>query len=56
METLYSMEITLKGQPRILTIGVSEKSMIVTLTDLKGKEIETVLQEKGTLSIAQPKK
>jgi hypothetical protein len=56
METLYSMEITLKGQPRILTIGVSEKSMVITLTDLKGNEIETVLQEKGKISIAQTKK
>ena len=44
-EETYSMEITLKGQPRILTIRVSGDSMDVILTDLQGNKIEYMRQE-----------
>lgn len=44
-EETYSMEITLKGQPRILTIQVSGDSMDIILTDLQGNKIEHMHQE-----------
>jgi len=50
----YSMEITLKGQPRILTIRVSEKFMDIMLTDLKGNQIEYMRQEGNRISLEKP--
>ena len=51
----YSMEITLKGQPRILTIQVTDKSMDIMLTDLTGNEIEYLHQEGNKIKIEKPK-
>jgi len=56
MEEVYSMEITLKGQPRILTIAVSEKSMVVTLTDLQGNELETYMQQGNKITVTRSEK
>ena len=50
-DKIYSMEITLKGQPRILTIRVSEGFMDIMLTDLSGNEIEYLRQEGDKISL-----
>jgi hypothetical protein len=50
------MEITLKGQPRILTIRVAEKFMDIMLTDLKGNQIEYMRQEGNRISLEKPGK
>jgi len=55
-DQIYSMEITLKGQPRVLTIRVSEKFMDIMLTDLKGKQIEYMRQEGNRISLEKPGK
>lgn len=52
---IYSMEITLKGQPRILTIQVSEKSMDIMLSDMQGNEIEYLSQQGNKIKIEKPK-
>jgi hypothetical protein len=44
-EQIYSVEITLKGKPVILTIGIGEKAMVVSLADRQGNAIEDVRQE-----------
>jgi hypothetical protein len=54
-EEVYSMEITFKGKPRILTIRVSDGFMDVMLTDLKGNEIEYLKQEGKNITIEKPK-
>gem|GEM_PF-6012521 len=56
IEEVYSMEIMLKNKPRILTIAVSDKSMVVTLTDLQGNEIETYMQQGNKISVTQTSK
>jgi hypothetical protein len=56
METIYSMKLTFKGEPRILTIAVSEKALVTMVTDEKGKEIETIRQEGDKITITTVKK
>ena len=53
---IYTMEIYLKGQPVLLTIGVSDKRMVVTLTDKNsGNTIESLTQEGNKITINTPK-
>ncbi|HIH22699.1 MAG: hypothetical protein AABW86_02075 [Candidatus Micrarchaeota archaeon] len=53
---IYSMKITLKGEPRVLTIRVGDKGTDVLLTDGKGKTIEYFKQEGSKVTITKPKK
>jgi hypothetical protein len=50
-ETIYSVEITLKGKPVILTIGIGDKAMVVSLADRQGNAIEDVRQEGSQIVI-----
>ncbi len=50
------MKITLKGEPRVLTIRVGDKGTDVLLTDGKGKTIEYFKQEGSKVTITKPKK
>jgi hypothetical protein len=56
METIYTMKLTLKGEPRLLTIAVSEKALVTMVTDDKGNEIETIRQEGDKITITTIKK
>lgn len=55
-DNIYTMKITLKGEPRVLTVRVGEKGMDIMLTDLKGNEIEYFKQEGATVSFSKSKK
>ena len=52
---VYSMEITLKGEPRRLTISVADGSMDIMLTDLQGNQIEYLKQEGSRILIEKSK-
>lgn len=52
-EEVYSMEITLKGERRLLTVAISEKSLVVTLTNMKGDDIATYMQQGNKITVTQ---
>ena len=52
---IYSMEVTLKGKPRILSLRASNSYMDVALTDLEGKLIQYYKQDGSKVIITTPK-
>ncbi|MBI5051277.1 hypothetical protein HZC08_00815 [Candidatus Micrarchaeota archaeon] len=54
-DNLYTMKITLKGEPRVLTIRLGEKGMDVILSDLKGKMIESFQQDGSKIMVTNSK-
>ncbi len=50
--SVYTMEIYLKGKPMYLTVGVSPERMVVTLTDkATSQQVESVIQEGRNISV-----
>jgi hypothetical protein len=52
---VYSMELTFKGKPRILTIRISGEAMEIMVSDLQGNQIEYIKQEGNNITIEKPK-
>ncbi|MBI2079490.1 hypothetical protein HYT84_01900 [Candidatus Micrarchaeota archaeon] len=55
VDQIYTMKITLKGEPRVLTIRVGESGMDVMLTDKSGKELEYFKQEGNQIGFTDSK-
>jgi hypothetical protein len=50
-ERVYSVEITLNSKPVILTIGIGDRAMVVSLADRQGNPLEDVRQEGPRITI-----
>ena len=53
---VYSVKVMFKGKPMILTMRVGKDVMDMTLTDMSGKEIEYIGQNKKQLAYRRDEK
>lgn len=51
-EKIYTMKVTLKGEPHILTVRIGNEYMDIMLTDDKGNMVEYLKQEGNTITVS----